>query len=311
MDYLYFVIGLLLLVGSGEVLVKGAVGISYWFKISPLVVGMTIVSFGTSAPELLVSLQAALGGNPDISIGNVIGSNVANLALVLGLTAIIFPIVVDVNSIRMDWPSMMLATILLFLFIYDNKLERWEGAILFTGLLVFNVYIIRKSRKKTKRETSVDEQNLGKSKIWLNVVLIIAGSAGLVFGSDLFVDGAVGIAKRFGVSDLVIGTTVVAFGTSVPELITSTIAAFRKQTDISIGNLIGSNLFNIAAILGITSLVTDIPVNEKVISFDIWWVLGISAIVLPMMLLRRKITRVKGLILVSCYVFYIYFAIYQ
>lgn len=310
MDYFYFVIGLVLLVGSGEVLVRGAVGISYWFKISPLVVGMTIVSFGTSAPELLVSLQAALGGNPDISIGNVIGSNVANLALVLGLTAIIFPIVVDVNSIKMDWPSMMLATILLFLFIYDNKLERWEGAILFVGLLVFNVYIIRKSRKQTKSE-SVDEQNVGKSAVWLNVILIVAGSVGLVFGSDLFVDGAVGIAKRFGVSDLVIGTTVVAFGTSVPELITSTIAAFRKQTDISIGNLIGSNLFNIAAILGITSLVTDIPVNEKVVSFDIWWVLGISALVLPMMLLRRKITRIKGLILVSCYVVYIYFAIYQ
>ena len=202
-----------------------------------------------------------------------------------------------------------LAHFLLLLFIYDGELERWEGIVLFVGLVAFNYYIIRNSRKANKENDSDDVDAVGIRRVIVNVMLILGGCVGLVFGSELFVDGAVGIAKRFGVSDLVIGTTVVAFGTSVPELITSAVAAFRKQTDISIGNLIGSNLFNIAAILGITSMITDIPVNDQVIAFDIWWVVGISLLIFPLMIFGRKITRIKGVLLVTCYAFYIYFVI--
>ncbi len=302
MDFLIFIIGLVLLLVAGEILVKGAVGIAAMFRISPLVVGMTVVSFGTSAPELLVSLQSALSGNPDIAIGNVLGSNIANIALVLGLTAIIFPIVVDKNSIRIDWPAMMIATVMLFAFMLNNKIERWEGIVMFLALIGFTVFLIRKSRKES--EPPVEEE---KSNVWLNVVFIIGGCVGLVFGSELFVDGACGIAKRFGVSDLVIGSTVVAFGTSVPELVTSCVAAFRKQTDISIGNLIGSNLFNIAAILGLTSIVKEINVNEAAIAFDMWWVVAVALLIFPLMVVGKKIGRVKGVFLALYYFAYIYF----
>lgn len=302
MDFLIFIIGLVLLLVAGEILVKGAVGIATMMRISPLVVGMTVVSFGTSAPELLVSLQSALSGNPDIAIGNVLGSNIANIALVLGVTALIFPIVVDKNSIRIDWPAMMIATLMLFGFMLNNKIERWEGITMFLALIGFTIFLIRKSRKDS--DQPVEEE---KSNTWLNVLFILGGCVGLVFGSDLFVDGACGIAKRFGVSDLVIGSTVVAFGTSVPELVTSGVAAFRKQTDISIGNLIGSNLFNIAAILGLTSIVKEINVNESALAFDMWWVVAIAALIFPMMVVGKRIGRVKGAFLALYYCAYIYF----
>lgn len=310
MAYLILIAGLVLLVFSGEVLVKGAVRLAYKFHISTLVVGMTVISFGTSAPELLVSIQATLSGHPDIAIGNVIGSNIANIALVLGITALIFPIPVERNSIRIDWPMMMIASLLLYFFVFDLKMVWWEGIILFSILLVFVYFLIYSSRKKNRKERENQEEEKDErssSPIYRDLLYVAIGAIGLMFGADWLVDGAVDIAKSFGVSDLVISVTVVAFGTSAPELVTSVVAAFRKQTDISVGNLIGSNIFNIMAIMGITPWFRNIEINEAVLSNDILWMIAISAIVLPMMLINRKVTRLEGGILLTVYLAYIYF----
>mgnify|MGYP001062566204 FL=1 len=316
MDYFYLIAGLFILIASGEILVKGAVNLAYKFQISTLVVGMTIISFGTSAPELLVSLKSTLEGHPDIAIGNVIGSNIANLGLVLGITAMIFPIKVDRNSIRVDWPMMMLATIVLYLFMLNYKIEFWEGAILLLALIVFIVTMIRTSRKQNKTaalEKSSEEKpdnhvgNKNVKQIAKDTIMIVLGAVGLMFGADWLVDGAVNVARGFGVSDLVISVTVVALGTSAPELVTSGVAAFRQHSDISVGNLIGSNIFNIMAILGITPLIKEIDVNAQVVSNDMFWVLGISAAVLPMLMINKNISRLEGGLLFATYLVYVYF----
>ena len=312
MAYLLLVVGLVTLIIAGEFLVKGAVSLAFKFHISTLVVGMTIVSFGTSAPELLVSLKAVLDGHPDIAIGNVVGSNIANLALVMGLTALVYPIVVDRNSIRLDWPMMMMSTLLLYAFMYDGQIIWWEGAIMFAILVMFSVFLIRKSRKENKAnldnetEDEPEEESAVSSSVIKDVSFIILGCAGLAFGADWLVEGAVEVAKSFGVSDLVISVTIIAFGTSAPELITSLVAATKKHSDISVGNLIGSNIFNILAILGITSMTSSIEVSKEVINFDMFWVLGISFIILPFMLNNRKITRFEGGFLFLAYIAYIF-----
>lgn len=307
MDYLLLLVGLIVLVVGGEVLVKGAVAIAYRFEISPLVVGMTIVSFGTSAPELLVSIQAALEGHPAISIGNVVGSNISNLALVLGLTTLIFPLPVKENTVKIDWPVMMGASLLFYLVIaFDEKLNRIEAFGFLVLLIVFLVWLIRKSRKEEKQSENREQsaQNLARA-----ILFVVAGCVALAFGASWLLDGAVGIATNFGVSEHVIGVTIVAFGTSVPELATSCIAAFRKQTDISLGNLIGSNIFNILAILGITGIIKEIPISSEVLSYDIFWMLGISFIILPFVLIDRKIYRIEGGILFMSYLLYVFFLI--
>ncbi len=309
MDYFWFILGLVVLVIAGEILVKGAVGVATSFKISPLVVGMTVVSMGTSAPELLVSIKAALGGVSDIAIGNVLGSNVANIALVLGLSAIIFPLAVEQNTLKFDYPMMIISTLLLYAFMFDGKLQPWEGFIFVSFLISFIVFIIWKSRRDNKKLETTSE-NIVPNKMVLNICYVLFGSVGLVFGADWLINGATGIAKQYGVSDLVIGTTIVAFGTSVPELVTSCIAAFRKQTDISVGNLIGSNIFNILAILGITSIIKEIPINPISISEDMWWVIAVAVILFPFMYVGKKIVnRFHGLILVLAYIAFVYFII--
>jgi cation:H+ antiporter len=304
MAYVLLVVGLITLILGGEVLVKGAVNLAFRYRVSTLVVGMTVVSFGTSMPELLVSVKAALSGHPDISIGNVVGSNIANLALVLGLTAMIWPIAVDRNSIRFDWPMMMFSTVLLYIFMLDYNLVWYEGAILFTILIAFTVFLIWKSRKDTKSKEE-DEDHGVSGSIYKDLMFILFGCVGLAMGAEWLVDGAVEVARGFGVSDLVISVTIVAFGTSAPELITSLLAAFRQQSDISVGNLIGSNVFNINAILGITSMITSVPINKDVMNFDIYWVGGISLIVFPFILTSRKVSRVEGAVLFSLYLAYI------
>ena len=308
MDYFWLILGLITLVVGGEFLVKGAVSIALKFNISTLVVGMTIVSFGTSAPELIVSLKAALKGHPDLAIGNIMGSNIANISLVLGITALIFPIAVNRNSLRIDWPMMMIASTLFTVFIWDLKIKMWEGAILFSILIGFGFWLIQKSRKegmKTAAESDEFLEEKSESNILLNLLFIAMGCAGLAYGADWLVTGAVGIAETFGVSERIIGLTVVAFGTSVPELVTSSVAAFRKETDISIGNLIGSNIFNIYGILGITAMVTEIPINPDILSSDLLWMLGISLLVFPIMLIKHKVMRTEGFLLFAFYVIYI------
>ena len=304
MGVFLLIVGLIVLVIGGDLLVKGAVTIAKNFKISPLVIGMTIVSFGTSAPELLVSLQAALDGAPGISIGNVVGSNIANLALVLGVTVLIFPIIPERQTKVVDWPMMLLATVLFYLFSLDNIIQRWEGFVLFAILSVFTYILIRNSRRENKKiDPEIDEV---KGSTIIGFLLILGGLIGLYLGSDWFVKGAIDIAKIFNLSDRTIGVTVVAFGTSAPELVASTVAAYRKQTDISVGNLIGSNIFNIMAVLGITSMVKPIEVSEKVLSFDMYWVIGIALAMLPILFIGKRIGRTKGIALLASYIAYIY-----
>lgn len=305
MSIAILILGLIVLIIGGELLVKGSVTIARNFQISPMVIGLTIVSFGTSAPELLVSLQAALEGNPGIAIGNVVGSNIANLGLVLAITVLIFPIIIERSTKLVDWPMMLLATMLFFLFSLDNVLVFWEGAVLLSIIIIFTIVLVRNSRKENKSlEEEVGETAKGSTVIGL--LLLFGGLVGLYFGSGWFVSGAVDIAKDFNLSDRVIGVTVVAFGTSAPELVASTVAAYRQQTDISVGNLIGSNIFNIMGVLGITSMVVPISVEASVLSFDMYWMIGIALAMFPILFIGKRIGRLKGVLLMITYFAYIY-----
>lgn len=308
MSYFLLISGLILLITGGEVLVKGAVNIAFRAKISTLVVGMTIVSLGTSAPELLVSLKASLTGHPDIALGNVVGSNIANVALILGITAIIFPLIVERNSIRYDWPIMMLVTSLFYIFIIDRSFVWYEGLILLTLLISYIIFVIWKSRKDNIAQEKNQDEEIEpiKGKLIKDILFVVGGCVGLAFGADWLVRGAVDIARDFGIDELVISVTIVAFGTSAPELVTSVVAAIRKQSDISVGNIIGSNLFNVAGIMGITGLVTNLEINKKVITNDMLWVLGLSFVLLPMMISGKKISRLEGILLFLVYLSYIF-----
>lgn len=312
MDYLLLLLGLAVLIVGGEFLVRGAVGCSTAFKISPLVIGMTVVSFGTSAPELIVSIDSALSGNPGIAMGNVVGSNIANIALVLGLTALIFPIAAGRQTTWVDYPMMVLASILLYLFALDLVIVWWEGVLLFGILLVFIYSMVSKSRKKTKKALEEDLEEFEeamKFPMWKSLVFLLIGLVGLFFGAGWFVDGAVGIAEILlegnPDKDTIIGVTVVALGTSAPELVASVVAAFRKQADIALGNLIGSNIFNILAVIGLTAFVKPIEVSDSMLNFDMLWMLGISFLLIFVLALGKRIGRLKGAILTLTYLSYV------
>ncbi|NUM49562.1 MAG: calcium/sodium antiporter [Flavobacteriales bacterium] len=310
LDWLLLVAGLVLLIFSGEALVKGAVGVAIKYKVSTLVIGMTIVSAGTSAPELFVSLKAALEGHPEISVGNVVGSNIANISIILGLTALIFPIRIQLATLRLDWPAMFIASILLYLFSLNEIIGFWEGVVFVLFVISFSVYIIVQSKKNNATESNQEADEIiesAKGTAFLKAVFfIIIGCVGLVFGSEFLLKGAVGIAKGYGISERIIGLTLVAFGTSVPELITSCVAAFRKQSDIAIGNLIGSNLFNILFILGTTAVIKDIPISKSSFFTDIYFMLGVSFLIFPLMFFGLKLNRIKGAILFLYYITYVF-----
>ncbi len=311
MEYVLLIGGLIVLIISGEALVRGAVGVALKFNIPKLVIGMTIVSMGTSAPELLVSLKAALEGHPEIAIGNVVGSNLANIALVLGITTMILPITVKRTTAHIDWTIMMATTVLFYFFIVNGNIEWYEGLIFVIGLIAFNIYMFKSAKKSNGKteDLDIDEVKVKKSSVLLNVSLIAIGCIGLAFGANWLLEGAVQIATDFGVSEHVIGVTIVAFGTSVPELITSVMAAFKKETDISVGNLVGSNIFNLLGVLGITALVQEIPVSTQVINSDVYWLLAISLLVFPLMIIGYRINRFKGFLLFVSYSIYIYFVV--
>ncbi len=306
-DILLLILGFVFLFIGGKYLVTGSVQIAKLFKVPTLVIGLTIVAFGTSAPELLVSLKAALSGHPDISVGNVVGSNISNIALVLGLTAIIFPIPVSRKLIKFDWPVMMGLSIIFYVFSLNGILKWWEGLFFVGAIVVFNLYSVHKGRKSNKNEEN--GVNSEKNTAWyISTVIIVASSITLVLGANWLVIGASGLARSFGIGERVISVSIIAFGTSVPELATSIVAALRKETDISIGNIIGSNIFNIAGILGITALVKPIGVNEKIITSDLIWMLGITLLLFILMLGKKgRLTRWSGAILLLSYSLYIYF----
>ncbi len=274
-----------------------------------MIIGMTVVSFATSAPELLVSLNAALKGSPAIAINNVIGSNIANIGLVLGMTALIGSIGVSRSFYKLNWPVMMIFSLGIYYFLYnDNQLVNWEGFILFTALLVF-IFILLKSPNDDLSDDidhALAKVSSFKIFIWLTI-----GGLSLYFGSEWLVRGAIGLAQQLGVSEAVISVTMIAIGTSVPELAASVIAAAKKEKAISLGNLIGSNIFNIGSVLGLTSMIKTIPITDpKILSRDIFWMLAFAMILIPLTLIPKRyiISRFKGLILVILYSFFIFLA---
>jgi len=299
------IVGFVVLFFSGDWLVKSSVQLARHFKVSTLVIGITVVAFGTSAPELLVSLKAVFEGSPDISIGNVVGSNIANIALVLGLVGVVFPIKVKKKGLWLDWLIMLIASVGLLIASFNRVIVFAEGVIFLVLLGLYLIWSIYNSRRQSKRGEDIKEPELSLLR---SVGLFLLAAVGLYFGADWLVRGAKVLASSFGISERVIGISVVAFGTSVPELATSLVAAIKKETDISIGNIIGSNIFNIWAILGITASMKSLNVNEAILNWDYWWMIGLALLlflfILP--LARGVINRWKGAILMIVYILYIY-----
>lgn len=303
MSIIWVILGLTLLVVGGEFLVRSSVALSFKFNISKMVIGMTVVSFATSVPELLVSLQAAISGSPAIAINNVVGANIANIGLVLGITAMVNNIAVDKSFYKLNWPAMMVYSIVLYYFMKnDNFLSAFEGTILFIGLFLFLIVLIKSTKQEIDLE-AIDETLTTVSNFKILLWLAI-GAAALFFGSEWLVSGAKNIALSIGVSEAVIGVSLIAVGTSVPELAASVIAAAKQEKAISLGNLIGSNIFNIASVLGLTAIIKPIPVTEPLIlTRDIFWMLGFAFILIPLVFIGKKfeINRFKGFCLVLAY----------
>ena len=302
MSYLFLIIGLVILAFGGDLLVKSAVSITKKMNVSPLLIGVTVVSFGTSFPELLVSLQAAIDGNSGIAIGNVVGSNIANIGLVLGVTVLISPMMIDRKKYIFSWLSMLLSALLFIWFSVDLIISFYEGLCLIFLLIAFILFSI-KFNKSEPVEVESDEI----SSMPLILLYFVLGSIGLYFGADLLVQNAVIIAKNWGVSELVIGATVIALGTSLPELATSSLAAIRGHNTISIGNLIGSNIFNVFAVVGITSAVKSIKVDASVLLFDFPVMLGLT-LFLGIILLGSKISRLIGFGFLAIYLAYVIYS---
>ncbi|MGM5469830.1 calcium/sodium antiporter [Flavobacteriaceae bacterium LMO-SS05] len=312
MSIVWIILGLLLLVVGGEFLVRSSVALSFKLKLSKLVIGMTVVSFATSLPELLVSLHAAINGYSDIALGNIIGSNVANIGLVLGITAFISPLVVDRDFFRLNWPMLIITSLLLYVFLKnDGYLSSEEGLIFVVLLIFFLIILIMDSRKRTKIELEgVDDalQTVSNFKI---IVWLLIGAVTLYYGSEWLVEGARELAMNLGVSEYAISVTVIAIGTSVPELAASVIAALKKEKALSLGNLIGSNIFNLASVLGLTAMISPITVNPnspEILGSNIFWMIGFAVVTLPLVLLPKRFLfgRYKGMILLIGYFVFIY-----
>ena len=312
MNIFLIFLGFLLLVVGGEFIVRSSVALSLKFNISKFVIGMTVVSFATSLPELIVSVNAALNNSPSIAINNVIGSNIANIGLVLGLISILGKITVDNYFYKRDWPWMFFFSLLMWFFIsQDSVLQKHEGLILFLILIFFTLTIIKKSNYLDFKG-SIDDELLKTSNFKIFIWLIIS-SITLYFGSEFLVDGAVNLAKQISISEAVISVTIVAIGTSVPELAASLVAIAKKEEGISVGNLIGSNIYNIGSVLGITAMIKEIPIAEEIIQRDIIWMLIFALIVIVLAIIPRKnyLTSFKGLIMFSMYLYFIFIAFVQ
>ncbi|WP_028240256.1 calcium/sodium antiporter [Stutzerimonas azotifigens] len=312
MTFVYLIAGLVLLVAGAEVLVRGAARLAAQFGIPPLIIGLTVVAFGTSAPETAVSVQASLAGSGDIAIGNVIGSNIANVLLILGATALIAPLVVSRQLIRLDVPIMIGASLVTYALALNGTLSRLDGALLFAGVLAYTLFLIVSSRKEKAAADDEFAEEYGveqaaKPYAWLiNAVLVIAGLVLLVLGSDFLVEGAVSLARALGLSELVIGLTVIAVGTSLPELATSVMAAIRGERDIAVGNIVGSNIFNLLCVLGLAALVSPqpIPVAANALAFDFPVMIAVAIACLPIFFTGYSIARWEGLLFVAYYVAY-------
>lgn len=285
---------------GAEWLVRGSSALAARAHITPLVIGLTVVAFGTSAPELVVSLSAAFHGQGDIAIGNVVGSNILNICLILGVAAIIYPMQIKTRTVKKDIPVMLIATILFTVLFWNGNIGRWEGLLFFAGIVAYTFYNLYFARKQKE----VAEAPVAVSRHWvIDLLFLLAGLGILIFASQLLVKNAVFLAKSFGISEAVIGLTIVAFGTSMPELATSIVAACRKNPEIAVGNVIGSNIFNLLAIIGTTALVH--PISAPQVNYvDLLVMLGTSLLLLPLARTGYKISRVEGVGLVLVYIAY-------
>lgn len=312
MTLLMFLLGLAALILGAELLVRGASRLALTFGISPLVVGLTVVAFGTSSPELAISVQSAWAGQADIALGNVVGSNIFNVLFILGLSALITPLVVHQQLVRREVPLMILVSLLLWALAADGGIERWEGILLAVGLAAYIVYAIRASRRETAQiEAEYAEAMPGDGSAWdrhwsVQVLLILGGLALLVLGSNWLVESAVAIARSLGVSELIIGLTLIAAGTSLPEVATSVMAALRGERDIAVGNVVGSNLFNILGVLGISAAIAPatLSVAPGLLAFDLPVMVAVAVACLPMFFTGHLIARWEGGLFFAYYLAY-------
>jgi len=321
MNVLMFFAGLVFLVGGAELLVRGASKLAFSFGISPLVVGLTIVAFGTSAPEMAVSVNAVLGGQNDIAIGNVVGSNIFNVLFILGLAALITPMVVNIQLIRQEVPIMLGASLLLLIFALDGRIGMVDGAVLFGLVLAYTVFLIVQSRNESQaaRDEYAAEFKPAEKGGWdermpIQLSLILIGLAVLVLGAHWLVTSAVIFAQALGVSDVVIALTIVAAGTSLPEVATSIIAAIKGERDIAVGNVVGSCTFNLLGVVGLAGMVSGsagLVIPGAVMQFDIWVMLAVTLACLPVFITGREIARWEGGIFLGCYVAYVTYLVLQ
>ncbi len=310
---LLVLLGLAVLAGGGEALVRGATTIARIAGLTPAVIGLTIVAAGTSLPELVVSILAALRGTPDIAVGNVVGSNIFNIGIVLGAAALVAPLTVHGAAVRLEWPIMFLASWIGFLLMRDFGLDRMEGGFFVVALIVFMAYSVYIARHEVSPEEQTDyaSETAGRSlhprtrELGLSILAVVIGSGLLVLGGKFLVDGSVAIARQAGMTERVIGLTIVAMGTSAPELAASLVAAYRGRTELALANIIGSNIFNILGILGVTALVHPIPITEAIVHTDMWWMLAFSVVLFPMMWKGKSISRTEGGVLLAGYAIYI------
>jgi cation:H+ antiporter len=301
LDYIYIVAGLIGLFFGGEALVRGSVGIARQLAIPPLLIGLTVVGFGTSTPELLVSVDAAWRGVPDIALGNIIGSNIANILLIVGLTAVVWPIAVVGATLRRDTLVMVAAAFALVPIFALGYMGRLSGIVLVAGLIGYLIWAYR-----TPGDAVAEDENLpAPSSTMKSVLWVIGGLIVLMVGARFLVDGAVSVARGFGISEAFIGLTIVAVGTSLPELATSLIAAFRRQSEIAIGNIVGSNIFNVMGILGITAVIAPIPVAGRFLAFDLPVMIAMSILLTVLLLTRPNIGRLMGVTMLAGYVVYV------
>lgn len=297
------ILGLVILIFGGDLLVRSAVSFAEKFGVSSFLIGVTVVSFGTSVPELMVSIQAAMDQAADIAIGNVLGSNIANIALVLGVSVVIRPLSITTNTYKLSWWVMLISSLLFILFLLDNVITKMEGLLLIAGLFFFIIFSI-------KRNIPNEESITSKINIQTGILFFVLGAIGLYFGSELFVESAISIASFFDVPKFVIGITVVALGTSLPELVTSIVALMKGQNNISLGNLIGSNIFNVFAVLGITSLIQELGTSSILLFLDFGVMLAVILVFGYQLFIRKKISRTAGFILLSGYFSYILFSVF-
>lgn len=314
MDILYIISGLVLLFFGGEGLVRGAVGLAARMGISTLLVSLVIVGFGTSAPELLVCIKAALHGTPDMAVGNVVGSNIANIFLILGAAALFSPLASGQKSIRRDVVAVIVASALLCVLAYMGHVGRYTGGAMVLLLSGYLFYVYRQEKAAVPPEDEeqrvykeqIDEDIGGRSYSALRAILfLVVGLAALVFGADLLVKGATDIARAFGVSEAVIGLSLIALGTSLPELATAVVASLRGHGDVILGNVLGSNLFNTLGILGVTAIISPLPVSERIADLDIWVMLGSAVVLLPVIITDHKISRKEGAVFLILYIGYV------